>query len=60
MCRIPERHAWLWKRISSSHHTYGRPGNPTSITVPVHRNKALGVGIQRKIMSLAGLLDDDL
>ena len=60
MCRALERKGWVLARIRSSHHAYQRPGDPTTIIVPVHGNKDLKPGTQRDVMREAGLTDDDL
>jgi len=45
VCQLLERHGWQLDRISGSHHIYIKPGQPASIPVPVHGNKALKIGI---------------
>ena len=59
MCRILERRGWVRTRTRGAHFTYEKPGWP-SLTVPVHANKSLKIGIQRAIMKAAGLTDADL
>jgi predicted RNA binding protein YcfA (HicA-like mRNA interferase family) len=60
MCKLLEARGWTHIRTSSSHHIYGRPGNPIVISVPVHGNQDLTTGMQRTIMRQAGLTDADL
>ncbi len=60
MCSALEAKGWVFRRITGSHHIYGQPGNPMSVSVPVHRNEDLAPGTQRGIMRDAGLTDDDL
>lgn len=60
MCRILERNGWARVRVKGSHHAYEKPGNPTTVIVPVHGNKDLKAGTQRGIMKDAGLTADDL
>jgi len=35
------------------------PGNPDLLVIPVHGNSDLKVGLQRRLMKLAGLTDND-
>jgi len=58
MRKVLERHGWQLARIS--HHIYTQPGNPIAISVPVHGNRPLKTGTQRKIMRDAGLNQSDL
>jgi predicted RNA binding protein YcfA (HicA-like mRNA interferase family) len=61
MCRVLEGKGWLHVRTTGSHHIYSNPAQPgTIITVPVHGNRSLRAGTQRKIMRDAGLTEDDL
>jgi predicted RNA binding protein YcfA (HicA-like mRNA interferase family) len=59
MCRILERLGWQHVRTRGAHFTYEKAGQ-TSLTIPVHSNKALKTGIQHAIMKAAGLTKDDL
>jgi predicted RNA binding protein YcfA (HicA-like mRNA interferase family) len=59
-CRVLEAHGWRLKRIASSHHIYAKPGNPSRISVPVHGNAALKIGLQRHLMKLAEIEESEL
>ena len=54
--RTLESRGWELQRISGSHHIYAKAGVPVRISVPIHGNEALKVGLQRHLMKLAGLL----
>jgi predicted RNA binding protein YcfA (HicA-like mRNA interferase family) len=58
--RILERHGWQLRSIQGSHHVYGKDGRRERITVPIHGNRDLGIGLLRHLMKSAGLSDDDL
>ena len=60
LCKILEKHGWTLQRIHSSHHIYGRPGNPIILTVPVHGNRDLKVGTLQTLLKKAGLSEADL
>ena len=43
-------------RIQGSHHIYGKTGNPARISVPIHRNQDMKVGLLRNLLKTAELL----
>ncbi|WP_310489225.1 type II toxin-antitoxin system HicA family toxin [Chamaesiphon sp. VAR_69_metabat_338] len=43
-------------RIQCSHHIYGQSGNPARISVPIHRNQDMKIGLLRNLLKTAGLL----
>ena len=59
-CRLLERHGWELRRISGSHHIYTKSGRGARITVPVHGNSSLKLGVQRNQMKLAGIDENEL
>lgn len=58
--RILERHGWQLRSLRGSHQVYGKEGRRERITVPVHGNRDLKIGLLRELMKIAGLTDDDL
>jgi predicted RNA binding protein YcfA (HicA-like mRNA interferase family) len=60
MCRILEAKGWTLARSTGSHNIYMTQGQNTRITVPVHGNQDLKIGLQKAIMKLAGIRDDEL
>lgn len=59
-CRVLENSGWLLKHINGSHHIYTKAGINARISVPVHGNKPLKIGLQRHLMKVAGMQDDQL
>lgn len=60
-CKILAKHGWILKRTTkSSHFIYMKPGNPATISVPVHGNTDLKKGLQVDLMKQAGLSEKDL
>ncbi|MDG4554507.1 MAG: type II toxin-antitoxin system HicA family toxin [Candidatus Competibacter sp.] len=59
-CKILEGKGWELKRISGSHHIYAKAGETVRISVPVHGNTPLKLGLQRHLMKIAGIADDEL
>lgn len=58
--RILERHGWELLRIASSHYIYGKAGSVIRLSVPIHGNKPMKIGLLRHQMKLAGLTEKDL
>jgi hypothetical protein len=42
--------------IQGSHHIYGQAGNPAIISVPIHRDRDMKIGLLRNLLKTAGLL----
>ena len=57
--RIVERRGWTLLRVSGSHHIYGKPDSAVRLSIPVHGNKPLKVGLQRHLIKLVELSNDD-
>jgi predicted RNA binding protein YcfA (HicA-like mRNA interferase family) len=51
--RLLKQNGWTLIRINGSHHVLGK-GNKT-VTVPIHGNRSLGVGLEQKILKQADL-----
>jgi len=60
LCRVLERHGWALMRVTGSHHIYGRSGSIVRLSVPVHSNRPLKLGLLRHLMKQAGLTENDL
>jgi predicted RNA binding protein YcfA (HicA-like mRNA interferase family) len=60
LVRAVERKGWALLRISGSHHIYGKAGEVARLSIPIHGNAPLKLGLQRSLMKLAGLSDADL
>jgi predicted RNA binding protein YcfA (HicA-like mRNA interferase family) len=55
-----ERRGWRLLRVQGSHHIYGRSGSIVRLSVPIHGNKPLKLGLLRHLLKMAGLSEDDL
>jgi predicted RNA binding protein YcfA (HicA-like mRNA interferase family) len=47
-------------RISGSHHIYGRHGSAVRLSIPIHGNRPLKIGLLRHLAKLAEIPDDEL
>lgn len=60
LTRHLERHGWSLLRIHGSHHIYGRTGSIVRLSVPVHGNRPLKIGLLKHLLKMAGLHESDL
>ena len=58
--RAVERNGWRLLRTSGSHHIYGKDGEIARLTIPIHGNSVLKQGLQRSLMKIAGLQENEL
>jgi predicted RNA binding protein YcfA (HicA-like mRNA interferase family) len=60
LCKALEKHGWVLLRIQGSHHIYGRSGSEVRLSVPVHKNQSLKIGLFRHLLKQAGLSEKDI
>ena len=60
LCRIVERNRWALMRVTGSHHIYGKAGSVVRLSIPVHKNKPLKIGLLRHLLKQAALTEDDI
>jgi len=56
--RLLEKHGWKLKRVKGSHHIYVKVGNPARISVPVHGNRHLKIGLLKHLMKIAAIKEE--
>ncbi len=59
-CKRLQDKGWELKRINGSHHIYTKEGFVERISVPVHKNNDLKIGLLKKLMKIAGIEEKDL
>jgi predicted RNA binding protein YcfA (HicA-like mRNA interferase family) len=57
--KLVEKHGWTLLRIHGSHHIYGKLGSQVKLSIPVHKNQPLKIGLQRHLMKLAEIQEED-
>lgn len=60
MSSLLQRKGWTLARVTGSHHIFVRQGSNLRITVPVHANRDLKIGLQRAIMKQANISENEL
>ena len=58
--KIIEKHGWVLKRAKGSHHIYGKHGRIERISVPIHGNKPLKLGLLKSHMKIVPVEESDL
>ena len=60
LAKILEKHSWTLLRIQGSHHIYGKNGSEVRLSIPVHKNQDLKIGLLKHLLKQAGLTEQDL
>ena len=55
-----EGHGWVLLRVHSSHHIYGKQGSNVRLSIPIHGNQTMKLGLLKHMLKLANLSEDDL
>ena len=55
-----EQKGWSLLRIKGSHHIYGKSGSKVRLSVPVHGNQVLKIGLQKHLLNMAGIREEDI
>ncbi len=59
-CQVLASRGWMLQRVNGSHHIFTKPGYLARISVPVHGNTDLKIGLLRHLMKVAELEESDL
>lgn len=60
LAKAVERHGWVLLRVTGSHHIYGKQGSIVRLSIPIHANKPLKVGLWRHLLKHAGISEADV
>ena len=60
LAKALEKNGWSLLRIQGSHHIYGKKGSIVRLSVPIHGNKPLKVGLLRHLLKSAFLSEEDV
>ena len=59
-CKVLEIKGWELNRIKGSHHIYHNPATGEKISVPVHKNDDLKIGLLNALLKQAGISEAEL
>jgi predicted RNA binding protein YcfA (HicA-like mRNA interferase family) len=54
-CKILERKGWILLRVKGSHHIYVNTLTGEKLSVPVHKNEDLKLGLLKALMKIASI-----
>lgn len=60
LVKLLEKHGWVLLRVQGSHHIYGKKDSYTRLSVPIHGNQTLKIGLLKHLLKMAGLTENDL
>ena len=58
--KLAEEKGWRLARINGSHHIYTREGTMERLVIPFHGNQTLKQGLQRSLMKIVPIREDEL
>ena len=58
--KILKKNGWKLARIQGSHHIYTKKGRKERISLPIHGNKDIKLGLLKHFMKLAGIKESDI
>lgn len=60
LAKILEKRGWTLLRVQGSHHIYGKTESDVRLSVPIHKNQTLKIGLLKHLLKQAGLTEQDL
>lgn len=60
LARLAEDKGWKLARINGSHHIFTMEGRNERLVIPIHGNQTLKTGLQRVLMKLIPVAEDEL
>ncbi|PPD48587.1 MAG: hypothetical protein CTY16_05595 [Methylobacter sp.] len=57
--KLIEKRGWRLVRINGGHHVYMQTGNPIRLSIPVHGNEDLKIGLLKNFMKVVGIVEED-
>ena len=59
LAKILEKRGWTLLRVQGSHHIYGKIGSVVRLTVPIHKNQTLKIGLLKHLLKQAEMTEQD-
>ena len=60
LCQLAEQEGWELKRINGSHYIYGKEGKVERLSIPVHGNTPLKIGLLKSLIKIMGIDESSL
>ena len=58
--KLLEKKGWKLLRINGSHFIYGKTGRDERLSVPIHKNESLKLGLLKHFLQITGILENEL
>lgn len=59
LAAVLEQQGWKLLRVHGSHHIYGKEGSIVRLSVPIHGNQPLKIGLLKHLLKLAGISENE-
>lgn len=53
LARLVEKSGWVLARVNGSHHIYCKPGSNVRLSIPIHGNQPLKIGLLKHLLKQA-------
>lgn len=60
LAQLAVDNGWKLARVQGSHHIFKKEGRDERLVIPIHGNQTLKGGLQRSLMKLIPISEDDL
>ena len=60
LAKLARQKGWTIARISGSHHIFVKEGREERVVIPIHANRPLKIGLQRHLMKIIPLTENEL
>ena len=60
LAKLLEQNGWQLLRVHGSHHIFGKSGSVVRVSVPIHANRPLKIGLLKHLLKLGELSETDI
>ncbi len=60
LAKLLELYGWYLARINGSHHIYIKEGRDERISLPIHTNKHIKLGLLKHILKIADIPENEI
>jgi len=60
LAKLAEKKGWVLARVAGSHHVYIMEGRIERLAIPIHGSRDLKMGLQRALMKIIPLEENEL
>ncbi len=60
LAKLAEQKGWKLARVNGSHHVYTKDDRIERVVIPIHGNTTLKIGLQRALMKIIPVAEDEL